>query len=381
MRPFSLVPKTLGFPLILLLAMSASLFGWSANLHQPPPGQLFVEHLWALDVNNSESQPVDVKLHGWITEAKLGRVFEGTSNVIRLMPGRNRITSQDITRVSQIFRHPDFRDLIIRTGRFPAGQYTEICVEVLRDATLESLATDCIEQRVIIAAPLRLITPKNESVIMDKLPLFQWSVISEADHYRLKLCEVLKGQTPEDALLSNRAWYESRDITGLSLRYPLSERRLEVEKRYAWRVQALLGTHVLITSPVFSFTFGPEEDMITREEAIQMILKRVIVPGSLEHEIIAFLGREPLDEGDTVFQDVEIEVVHAMDGPTWFAWVFDEPTLEFEHETRYVFIDAVTGELVVRTRNWWPLLNRRLIWNTQEELKGDQYVFFRNMSE
>ncbi len=378
MRPLATPFRTLG---VCLALAASSLFGWTVELRPPPPGQLFVEHLWTVEVTNTEANPVDVRLHGWIIEANLGRVFEGTSNVIRLNPGLNRITSAQVSKVSRVYRHPDFRDLIIQTGRFPAGHYTEVCCEALRASDNSVLAVDCIEHRVVGAAPLRLLTPRDGARVVDEHPLFQWTPVNQADRYELTLCEVLDGQNPEDALESNRPWFTSRDIAGLSLRYPLAARRLETGKRYAWRVKAYLGSHLLAASPVFSFVSRAEKRLISREEAIQMILKRVIRPETLDHGLIAFLGQEPLDQGDTVFQDVELQVIRAADGPIWFAWLYDEPTAEFEHETRYVFIDAVTGELEVKTCNWWPLLNRKLIWNTREEMQGDRFVFFSNVSE
>jgi hypothetical protein len=369
-------------PLISFLILStSSVLAWTARLHQPPPNQLYIEHLWALDVTNEDPAPVDARLHGWIVEAELGRVYEGTSNEITLQPGVNRITSRQITDVSQVYRHPDFRDVLRRTGRFPAGHYTEVCVEVLRASNGQSLATSCIEQRVVILSPIKLIAPPNESQVKDKLPFFQWTAASGAESYGLVLSEILDGQTKDDALVSNRPWFETRDQRGLSLRYPLTARRLEVGKRYAWRVFAYVGSHAFTWSPVYVFIFGESERLLTREEAIQILLKRVIVPATLEGDLLAFLGREPLDEGDTVFQDVELQVVFAPEGPTWFAWLYDEPAMEFEHPTRYVFVDAVTGEYEVHRQDWWPLLNRELIWNTREEMTGDRYIFFRNPAE
>jgi hypothetical protein len=369
--------RLLFIPLLSAVVSAA----WTVRIQEPPPGQLFVENLWALNVTNPEAQGVDVRIHGWVSEASLGRVFEGTSNVIRLEPGPNRITSRDITNVSEVFRHPRYRDVILRTGRFPEGRYTEVCAEVIRAQTGEELGYDCIEQRVVLPSPLRLIAPPDESSVTETFPLFQWSPVSEAESYELRICEILEGQEPEDAMGSNPPRFEADDIPGALFRYPLAARRLEDGRRYAWRVHAFLGTSPLVRSPVFSFTFGAEKELISREEAIQMILKRVIVPGTLEHDLLAFLGREPLTEGDTVFQDVELQVVRAVEGPTWFAWLYDEPTMEFEHETRYVFVDALTGELEVKSQSWWPMLNRRLIWNTREEMAGDRFVFFRNPSE
>ena len=115
----------------------------------------------------------------------------------------------------------------------------------------------------------------------------------------------------------------------------------------------------------------PQLPAITREEAISIIMEKVIKPNSLDHDILAFLGIEPLKSGDrvsTAFEEIEAIKIET---PTWFAWVDDDPEAEFAHTTRYVFVDATDGKVNVLEREWWPLVNDEDLFQTREELKRD----------
>ena len=46
-----------------------------------------------------------------------------------------------------------------------------------------------------------------------------------------------------------------------------------------------------------------------------------------------------------------------IDRPTWFCWINDQPQEFFAHDTRYLFIDAETGDSQVFQQNWWPEVN------------------------
>jgi len=62
--------------------------------------------------------------------------------------------------------------------------------------------------------------------------------------------------------------------------------------------------------------------------------------------------------------------------PIWFGWVDDDPQAFFEHETRYVFIDARTGEYTIETYNWWPVVNGESLWMNDEEKENPDVLIF-----
>lgn len=125
----------------------------------------------------------------------------------------------------------------------------------------------------------------------------------------------------------------------------------------------------------------PQASAITRQEAIDIIMEEVIRPNMLDHDVLAFLSVEPLKSGDRVneaFEETEAIIINT---PTWFAWVNDDPAAEFAHTTRYVFVDAMNGAVNVLEREWWPLVNDELIFQTREELKRDVIFISENISE
>ncbi|UCG43874.1 MAG: hypothetical protein JSU73_04445, partial [candidate division WOR-3 bacterium] len=56
--------------------------------------------------------------------------------------------------------------------------------------------------------------------------------------YTLKLVEVLPGQSVEEALKGNPAWFVKKGIRNTTFRYPVSGRRIEKGRKYAWQVTA-----------------------------------------------------------------------------------------------------------------------------------------------
>jgi len=115
----------------------------------------------------------------------------------------------------------------------------------------------------------------------------------------------------------------------------------------------------------------PQAPAIARQQAITIIMEEVIRPNTLDHDILAFLSIDPLKSGDRVNEASEDTEAINIDTLTWFAWINDDPTAEFAHTTRYVFVDAMDGAVNVLEREWWPLVNDELIFQTREELKRD----------
>ena len=54
-------------------------------------------------------------------------------------------------------------------------------------------------------------------------------------------------------------------------------------------------------------------------------------------------------------------------GPTWLVYVDEDPFMFFEHEVKYVFVDAATGEKTEYTEGWPPEINDYEIFEAAEE--------------
>ncbi|TFH43928.1 MAG: hypothetical protein E4H01_11395 [Lysobacterales bacterium] len=116
-------------------------------------------------------------------------------------------------------------------------------------------------------------------------------------------------------------------------------------------------------------------ELLTRDEAIG-IAYDVIVPASLDHAVTAFMGMAPLDAGDTIVPVFTEGRQYTIDGPTWFCWIDDNPQAFFEHDTRYVFINAVTGAVSVVVEKFWPVLNGEPLFMTDEEWTDLEIVIY-----
>jgi hypothetical protein len=127
---------------------------------------------------------------------------------------------------------------------------------------------------------------------------------------------------------------------------------------------------------------------IDREEAIQILINEVIKPETLDHEIIAFGLEEPLSIGDHISPHLPAEwpwnvsEIPYLDGGVtlnrakWFFWVDDMPMAEYDHDTRFVYIDAETGLPTVTYEDWWCLINGEPKWVDQDEyLNPSNWVF------
>jgi hypothetical protein len=222
------------------LVLSAQI---QVRLHQPPPNQLKIEHLWWVDLDNTTQSSYTVYLYAEIIKAQKGLIFKARSNSFKLTLGKKRITPKDITDVSNVWYASKYRDYIIRTGSVPQGTYT-VCVYVMREQTGNELGKHCITLPVYLPGAPRLISPQGGSKVKQKHPLFTWAPPTPQPpniqiQYKLKIVEILKGQTKEEAMGANVLWFEKSGLTTRSLGYPASARPLEKTKEYVWQIQAI----------------------------------------------------------------------------------------------------------------------------------------------
>jgi hypothetical protein len=213
------------------------------TLHQPPPYQFSVEHLWWVELNNTGTTAYTVYLIGEVIEEQGGVVFSAHSNNFQLPPGTMTIRPRDITGVSDVTYASGFRDYIMQTGTVPEGLYT-ICIYVVNAMTDQHIGMNCIDVRVLLPSPPRLISPYDGTGVPDKYPLFTWSAPmpfpSDAQvRYEFELVEVLEGQSVEEAITANRPWYEQAGIIKTSLTYPIAAPALDIHKQYAWQVRSV----------------------------------------------------------------------------------------------------------------------------------------------
>ena len=105
---------------------------------------------------------------------------------------------------------------------------------------------------------------------------------------------------------------------------------------------------------------------ISYSKARSILLAKVVKPNRLAagDQLIAFGRKKPLARGTKVTPYRNRGTSLKLKRAKWFFWVDDDPKAQFEHPTRFVFIDARSGKVKVIKNKWWPLVNRRAPWFT-----------------
>ena len=110
------------------------------------------------------------------------------------------------------------------------------------------------------------------------------------------------------------------------------------------------------------------DDLLTRDQAISILMEQVIDSSINKDTLMAFGPQEMLTAGDVVkpmFLNTEPYNGSAttIQSPTWFFWIDDKPNPCFVHPCRFVFIaadnpNATIGDgITVEIQGWWPKIN------------------------
>lgn len=257
-----LVAMVVAFVVLHSLAFAQS--GVTVTLFQPPPNQLKIADFWRIRLTNSSNTTYTVCLFGTLDETNIGkRLVDATTARFTLPPGTKLVTGADIQPIDAEYYDNKYKDVFLRTGSAPAGEY-RICVEVRLECGDQVLATDCKQQVVQPVTPPILISPPNGSTVEEPLPVFSWMPPSplkagQRPAYTLKIVEVLGRQTAYDAMQSNPAWFERTRIAPTVFQYPISSRKFTTGAHYAWKVVATDGAFPLGESEIWEFTYIPRK--------------------------------------------------------------------------------------------------------------------------
>ena len=122
------------------------------------------------------------------------------------------------------------------------------------------------------------------------------------------------------------------------------------------------------------FTFGCasqkawSDDLLTRDQAISLLIEHVITPVVYEDYYMAFGPQQMLTSGDKVEPNVLGGDPYPgsdrdIDRPTWFFWVDTNKWARFAHLVHFVYIDAsisnptIGNGIIVEDQGWWPKIN------------------------
>jgi len=108
---------------------------------------------------------------------------------------------------------------------------------------------------------------------------------------------------------------------------------------------------------------------ITKDEAYDILMDEIIKPGSSNSSSSAFMLSELLEPGDVINSDSG--EAYTIDKHSWFVFIDDSPGSFFAHPTRYILIDAETGETTTIDEFWPPLINNESMWDNASHGRGD----------
>jgi len=213
---------------------------WNVMLNTPSGYELYLEDLWWADLVNFQDHETEVVLFGEVFSEEMGDMFRGRSNPILIPPGGRNITPSDITNIHDRWIQPEFERTILRSGRFPAGNYT-ICITVISLEFDRPVGVSCINHLVSMPSAPRLIMPEDEGTILEEYPVFQWTEPAPLPpdapvFYSFKIAEVYRGQTVYEAI-DNIPHLQEQRLEINFFQYPLRGLRFEPEKTYVWQVQ------------------------------------------------------------------------------------------------------------------------------------------------
>ncbi len=161
------------------------------------------------------------------------------------------------------------RSSVLQAGLLPEGTYTLRVEPMVRDVVMATTIPGITTFQVIYPEPPTLATPVDETTVQQATPTFTWTPsmnipATAQPQYQVLLVEMLPGQTPLQAIQSNQIHYQNTFANRTSFTYTPDLLRLEVGKRYAWRVVAgatLGGQSVPFNneglSDIRTFTYQP----------------------------------------------------------------------------------------------------------------------------
>lgn len=343
------------------------------NINQPPPNQLKVENLWSIDLTNLIGKALNIYLKGVVSESSDGIIFEVTSNSFQLPLGSKRVTYSDLSPITIHYSNKKYEDALINTGGVPEGEY-DYTVFVINSTDNQELARGNIpvKHQVYNPLPPQLLSPVGGSIVSEDLPLFTWLPPinlpqNKIGQYEFKIVEIYSGQTFNDALLSNPAYFEWKGTNNV-IKYPISARKLNAGVIYAWQVKVygVSGELMGISEPSHFVKITNNE----KEEAITGKISNILIPIRLI---------EPIN-GQVVEEDL----------PTFFAVVLmpdipfdDRLPSDYPEKKEIIIVEIIGNQLpdeAIKLNPVWCLIKSndfivRYPSNANKLIDGNKYAW------
>jgi len=283
--------------LFFLLNQAGAMAQVIVILQQPPPYQFKVEHLWKVTLVNPTQTTYRVYLHGRATEIVDGPIVEATSTTFTLGHGTKIINPRELVPISVKEANQKYIDIVKNIGGVPTGDY-EICVSVINTVDGQEIGTGCVSAQVQNLTQVELLEPGSGAVFSSRTNpqgtiwddtdivhsrtavgsflIFNWLPPTPIPPgarvtYKLRIAEIYGNQSPYDAIRSNPAFFENRNVTSTIYQYPTASRPFEAGKRYAWKVEVYLNNVFISESEIWEFSIGGDNYVEKLELAVEKI--------------------------------------------------------------------------------------------------------------
>ncbi|MDZ7720154.1 MAG: hypothetical protein U5K72_15170 [Balneolaceae bacterium] len=199
---------------------------------------------------------------------------------------------------------------IVMAGTLPEGQYQVRIQARPADGNVGMTNQQGVANfSVRYPQPPTLVTPPDGANVMQQFPTFSWTQVRATDvttfKYELLVVEVLEGQNPSEAILSNRAHHQTSLTGQTTIPYQPEFQSLEEGVTYAWQIRAAdvderLPVRNEGRSEVFTFTYGEEAE--DEDQPVTEINELEIIPLIPEFASLVNLVDLEIDETSDAYR-------------------------------------------------------------------------------
>ena len=209
-----------------------------SKLKQPPPNKFGISDLWSIELNNTTRKDLKGYIVGSVSEDVNGQIVEGKTKSFTIKGGKHTYTQKDFTDADVNFYKNNYKESLLKTGGFPDGDYT-ICITVYNEFDEVIGIENCIQHSVRQTGNISLLTPADgEELGLEQPIIFSWTPLPNSNNYSLKIAELIGNQSPETALQQNPPFFVKENLSATQFQYPLTERKFQSEKSYAWIISS-----------------------------------------------------------------------------------------------------------------------------------------------
>ena len=190
---------------LLSLKINAQDPNWNSMLIVPPNPSPYISD-WESNPNNITYSlqylgqvSASVTLEFSVESDKIGELLSGSSQEIEFSSGpeQRNISGTDLVDWNETTWNKSIETQVLRTGRFPEGQYTA-CIGAY-DLNENLLTESCVNFAISYPDPPYLIIPLSADSVSTSYPTFQWSPVinnysTDPIVYFIRIVELLKGQ-------------------------------------------------------------------------------------------------------------------------------------------------------------------------------------------